>query len=1111
VDQVTKRAFFRQLGELLGDRTVWALFSMREDFLAELDPYARLVPTRFTNRYRLDLLTEAEALDAVIFPARDAKVDFEPSAAGKLVDDLRTVRLQRGSQMTEELGPYVEPVQLQVVCRGVWARKEAGSTRIGLTDVEAVGDVDEALAGYYSDCMASTAQASGVAERVLREWCEHELITPQGFRGQAMHGPDVSEGSGERVLSLLTAAHLLRAESRRGAVWFELAHDRLIDPVKEDNEQWRRTNLSDVERRAALWEEQSRTDGLLLTGAELAEAEAWAAPRSGTLTEVERDFLGASRRLREQTEKEARANKRIRRWLAVAVVGFILAVIASGFAVTSTIRAGEATLRASEAAALGQSLGNLPEDVQLSLRLAVMASALRDSESGELSGEAMNVLQQAVDASPVRLVLRGTDSPAGYATHSSDGTRILSLHDDSTLRVWDAASGKLIWSQGGGDEFMAYAISPDGKRVATGAPDGVRLWEVGSSQSRQLVPGLGVDTLTFSPDGSWLVVREVPDEPEATVTPEEEVEVTDDAHLLAVSISSGASRDLRSGGGWDLQWSGQGAWSPKGARLVSVGDGRFKVWDSPTAEPRQVPMPEGAMDAVVSQVGEVVATQEEGRVAVYRGLGGRQMSFVRGDWGSMSLSRDGRLLLLSDFSDSVSVYDTTTGAVVRWASQAGTESSLTELNPTHPDRALVSGTEGELTVWDVRAGRTPEENVNSFSMGGDVGTVVTDAGIARFWDADGSAAGIVNLYSRLGIEAPNLEATAEDPDADPGVFITAVAPSPTGAFLAVATDQAGASYLVPVDPKTKPIPLELVEPTHAVVSLAVSRTGRYVVGGYTTWVPDEEVVDTGEPVLGGLAPGEPVPEPTVGEPVTAQPEAPAEEDFDAGLYVWDAATGKALHHWPQELGEPFTIEISPDEREVVGFVQDGATIWDLATGKARLTIKPKASTPSDASTARPQMVPEMDGEAEGPVLVAMAWGSQGDLIAMSQDDGLLLLWDARTGALVGELKKHAGVVMDLAFDPTGRWLVSVGDDKMLVIWDVETRGIREQVRHENALWADFARTKRRVLVVGDAGLPSVVWLDGRELLDAAKARTTRELTAAECTRYLGEEDICSTG
>ena len=47
---------------------MWALFAIREDFLAELDPYARLMPTRFANRYRLDLLDggrrAVEAIDA---------------------------------------------------------------------------------------------------------------------------------------------------------------------------------------------------------------------------------------------------------------------------------------------------------------------------------------------------------------------------------------------------------------------------------------------------------------------------------------------------------------------------------------------------------------------------------------------------------------------------------------------------------------------------------------------------------------------------------------------------------------------------------------------------------------------------------------------------------------------------------------------------------------------------------------------------------------------------------------------------------------------------------------------------------------------------------------
>ena len=40
-DLAAKVEFFAELGVALRDRRLWALFSMREDFLAELDPYAR--------------------------------------------------------------------------------------------------------------------------------------------------------------------------------------------------------------------------------------------------------------------------------------------------------------------------------------------------------------------------------------------------------------------------------------------------------------------------------------------------------------------------------------------------------------------------------------------------------------------------------------------------------------------------------------------------------------------------------------------------------------------------------------------------------------------------------------------------------------------------------------------------------------------------------------------------------------------------------------------------------------------------------------------------------------------------------------------------------------
>src|SRR5262249_19652430 len=112
-NQAAKTAFFAQVGAALRDRGRWALFAMREDYVAGLDPYLRPIPTRFKTTFRLDLLGEAAARVAMQAPARAAGVQFTDAAAKKLVDDLRRVRVQQAEgQLEEQIGLYVEPVQL---------------------------------------------------------------------------------------------------------------------------------------------------------------------------------------------------------------------------------------------------------------------------------------------------------------------------------------------------------------------------------------------------------------------------------------------------------------------------------------------------------------------------------------------------------------------------------------------------------------------------------------------------------------------------------------------------------------------------------------------------------------------------------------------------------------------------------------------------------------------------------------------------------------------------------------------------------------------------------------------------------------------------------------
>jgi len=239
-DREDKEAFFAQVGAALRDRQRWALFVMREEYLAGLDPYLRPLPTRLSTTYRLELLGEEGARLAIQGPARQVGVDFTDGAAKKLVDDLRKVRVQRPDGTTEELpGSYAEPVQLQVVCRRLWEKLPPDAQQIKETDVEAVGDVDSALAGYYDERVTAIAHETDVSEQNIREWFGQRLITEHGIRGQVLREPERSQGLDNRAIRPMVDAHLVRAERRRGATWYELAHDRFIEPIQKSNEAWR--------------------------------------------------------------------------------------------------------------------------------------------------------------------------------------------------------------------------------------------------------------------------------------------------------------------------------------------------------------------------------------------------------------------------------------------------------------------------------------------------------------------------------------------------------------------------------------------------------------------------------------------------------------------------------------------------------------------------------------------------------------------------------------------------------------------------------------------------------------------------------------------------------
>ena len=220
-----------------------------------------------------------------------------------------------------------------MVCRRLWDEMPPGNHTIETEDLQRFGDVNEALAVYY-DVSLSDDVASGDKglERTIREWFGNCLIAGSGIRGQVLQGVDKTEGLDNSVIRRLLHTHLIRAEKRRAATWFELAHDRLLEPVRQSNEKWFKANLEEFQRNAVAWEKLGHPEGILLVGEELKKARRWSAAHPGALTVLEQRFLAES----DEKEKALAAQRRKARqiwWLAIgASILAVAAVVSFAFA-----------------------------------------------------------------------------------------------------------------------------------------------------------------------------------------------------------------------------------------------------------------------------------------------------------------------------------------------------------------------------------------------------------------------------------------------------------------------------------------------------------------------------------------------------------------------------------------------------------------------------------------------------------------------------------------------------------------------------------------------------------------------------------------------------------
>lgn len=232
-----RQPFFDELAAALeSDPLLHVILVLREDYLAQLEPFARLLPNRLRGRMRLERLNSDSALECITGPLAQTSRRFEDGVAESLVDDLLKVRVEVSPGQTVEVcGEFVEPVQLQVVCQSLWEGLGTDDDVIRTEHVRNIGSIDTILATFYDRAVEAAAEKTDVDELEIRNWFETELITTLGTRGSVYRGEERTGSLLNEIVRELEARHLVRAERRAGASWYELTHDRFIEPIRFSN------------------------------------------------------------------------------------------------------------------------------------------------------------------------------------------------------------------------------------------------------------------------------------------------------------------------------------------------------------------------------------------------------------------------------------------------------------------------------------------------------------------------------------------------------------------------------------------------------------------------------------------------------------------------------------------------------------------------------------------------------------------------------------------------------------------------------------------------------------------------------------------------------------
>jgi WD40 repeat protein len=588
--------------------------------------------------------------------------------------------------------------------------------------------------------------------------------------------------------------------------------------------------------------------------------------------------------------------------------------------------------------------------------------------------------------------------PVLCVAYSKDGKRIAS-GGNNDIRVWDAESmHERAVLRGHTNSVMRVAFSADGRRLLSGSNDHtMRWWDVENGKElHRFEVGEEVHGVALSPDGRHALSGSRD-------------------HLVRLwDVQTG--KELCRLAGHTACVNGV-AISPDGRRALSGGhDNTLRLWD---LEGRK------ELHCLRGHTGFVwaVAFSPDGRRALScnqhlqqganRGHAqdydlrlwdleaGQELRRFPGHavpvWG-VTFSPDGRRALSCALDATVRLWDVDTGKEVHrfeghWPWVSGVAFS--------PDarRAVSGGWDGTVRLWDVEAGQevrpiagpTGRARQVAFSADGRFVLAGGDDRIARLWDmATGK-----ERHRFTGHTDPIVSvALARDARrALSGSFIQDwFSPPPAHG------DREGPWLLWDVD--TGKEIRRFPGPSNVYLNrVALSPDGKYALTG-------------------------------------------CEHD----MLLWDVESGRELRRFVGHRGSISGIAFSPDgRRALTGAWDNTVRVWDVQSGEALF-----------CSTTVRQIKTGMND---------IAVSTDGQLVASAGPDDTVWLWDLSAGQTQGRtfLKWHTRGLNSVTFAPDGKRLASSGDDGRIILWDVAAGDkLREWQFPGNVIGVAFAPDGRHL-------------------------------------------------